>query len=935
METSIPLKRKPEDYALYLIIGSLYAFSVNISILGMTILSVPLWSLYMVGLGMLLLFALIFWNRYTALVTLGLVLITAIILFWFREAEAMEGLWYYINEIILLIRGYLAFRVEFNWPIVLGIAFLTALFIAVCLFFDFHFYMLVTFGTSIYIISWAMGYTSSMLGFILFLFCFCVLLVRKLQGTVSDSTRAALIAAPLCAVAVWAASMVPAPTVALDNVTLNRLLNDPWDVVSEVFFLAFNPKYFSFQSTGFGGQGGRLGGPVSPNHRPVMSVEAPRRIYLSGATHNIYTGYGWASDMGEFSLADSYFHPSYIEFMETAQALFRGASRLEITGVMDGQMRFVTDLPLSEADIFVGRSRTGSLFRTMRDRDLQFEDPALHDMLLVNAFGDRRLEELIPRDSAYHFNFLDLDYREAHIQAILRRSHRGIYRARLENPQPLVFNIWEDGEALPVGRVTLETTFPHVMQSRIFFNEETGLWTVTGPDNETAETGGTDSPLQSANHQVTVTLGDRDMSFHRFDQSRIALEWYGLESFDQLLFGSYTFLANGDAELFGHFDSHAAIAMMTMKMALNQDAILAEYADFVYANYLALPDTLPQRVIDLAHDITRYYYTDYDKIRAIQEYLIQFPYTLSPNPVPVDRDFVDYFLFDGQEGYCVYYASAMTVMARAIGIPARYAEGFLLPAHRDEETGLFNVTNRNAHAWSEVYFEGFGWLIVESTAPYVFAMYERPLVAGQNIFTRDFIDHWQHEEYLRMMGIWDMMGMGSGQPWQFDGTPIPTTGAIPGEGTASQQTPPDLWMVALAFAISIPTLIVLYLAFWNIIWVIRRFKVKRMDTRGQAVYYYRAILKITDFWRYPLLAGETAHTYAQRIRYRFPFVSDTVFIQDLNEIYYRARYAKKPLTIEEANYMKDRYYELVDYVRIVRGKHRFMIIKYIKGIFVL
>jgi len=109
-------------------------------------------------------------------------------------------------------------------------------------------------------------------------------------------------------------------------------------------------------------------------------------------------------------------------------------------------------------------------------------------------------------------------------------------------------------------------------------------------------------------------------------------------------------------------------------------------------------------------------------VKIIEEYLRKnFTYTLSPQVPPANHDFVDYFLFDGKEGYCTYFATAMCIMTRAIGIPARYVEGFVLPKEPDKY-GFYHVTNQNAHAWVEVYFEGVGWVTFEPTAPLAGAM---------------------------------------------------------------------------------------------------------------------------------------------------------------------------------------------------------------------
>lgn len=131
--------------------------------------------------------------------------------------------------------------------------------------------------------------------------------------------------------------------------------------------------------------------------------------------------------------------------------------------------------------------------------------------------------------------------------------------------------------------------------------------------------------------------------------------------------------------------------------------------------YLDLPENLPKRVYELAAQVTKDCGNDYDKLLAIQGYLRQYPYTLNPGGVPEDKDFVDYFLFEGQKGYCTYYASAMAVMSRCIGIPTRYVEGFLI---KPDSKRNYTVLGSNAHSWTEVYLSGFGWIVMEATPGY-------------------------------------------------------------------------------------------------------------------------------------------------------------------------------------------------------------------------
>jgi len=145
---------------------------------------------------------------------------------------------------------------------------------------------------------------------------------------------------------------------------------------------------------------------------------------------------------------------------------------------------------------------------------------------------------------------------------------------------------------------------------------------------------------------------------------------------------------------------------------------LQDNADRIYSRYLQIPDTLPERVRQLAYAISFSAENSYEAVKSIESFLSSnFHYTLTPESMPEGRDFVDWFLFDSKEGYCTYYASAMTILTRCIGIPARYVEGYTLPPKQNSD-GTYTVTNEQAHAWVEVYLEGFGWLPFEPTSAY-------------------------------------------------------------------------------------------------------------------------------------------------------------------------------------------------------------------------
>ncbi len=130
--------------------------------------------------------------------------------------------------------------------------------------------------------------------------------------------------------------------------------------------------------------------------------------------------------------------------------------------------------------------------------------------------------------------------------------------------------------------------------------------------------------------------------------------------------------------------------------------------------YLQLPKQYAPKVVAFTQKLVASKKSPSEKVAAIKAYLLShYTYQLAMPVPPKDRDFVDYFLFDEKEGYCVYFATAVTVMARISGVPSRYVEGFVSPRGLSENKSSA-VTGERAHAWSEVFYEG-AWHIVEAT----------------------------------------------------------------------------------------------------------------------------------------------------------------------------------------------------------------------------
>jgi hypothetical protein len=133
------------------------------------------------------------------------------------------------------------------------------------------------------------------------------------------------------------------------------------------------------------------------------------------------------------------------------------------------------------------------------------------------------------------------------------------------------------------------------------------------------------------------------------------------------------------------------------------------------AIYLQVPP-LDARIKQLAQQITANAPTEYDKTAKIEQYLkAHYTYTLDLRG-PRTADPLAHFLFTSRAGNCEYFAAAMTVMLRDVGVPARYVGGFLSGEYNDVG-GDWIVRASDAHVWVEVFFPGYGWITFDPTPP--------------------------------------------------------------------------------------------------------------------------------------------------------------------------------------------------------------------------
>jgi len=140
-----------------------------------------------------------------------------------------------------------------------------------------------------------------------------------------------------------------------------------------------------------------------------------------------------------------------------------------------------------------------------------------------------------------------------------------------------------------------------------------------------------------------------------------------------------------------------------------------DFPNSVTSTYLQVPHLDP-RIKQLAEQITAGSANEYDKAAKIELHLkTHYRYTLDLTG-PRSADPLAYFLFTRRAGHCEYFAAAMTVMLRDLGVPARYVGGFL-PGEYNDVGGDWIVRASDAHVWVEVFFPSYGWITFDPTPP--------------------------------------------------------------------------------------------------------------------------------------------------------------------------------------------------------------------------
>lgn len=215
----------------------------------------------------------------------------------------------------------------------------------------------------------------------------------------------------------------------------------------------------------------------------------------------------------------------------------------------------------------------------------------------------------------------------------------------------------------------------------------------------------------------TATIGNNaltDTRVHMLNESKIAYVPYFLESLpDNLNSVADVCVKNNTDKNEFNYSHYPFYAEGTYRYNSSSEA--EDYKTFVYDTYLEIPrkTQIEFRRIAEQEGFLDSELTVSEKIEMVKNYISSSKtYSLKTPKMPSGKDFATWFLNESDTGYCVHFATAGTLMLRALGIPARYVTGYYATAYANQTV---TVTTDNVHAWVEYYSDTEGWIPLECT----------------------------------------------------------------------------------------------------------------------------------------------------------------------------------------------------------------------------
>ena len=337
----------------------------------------------------------------------------------------------------------------------------------------------------------------------------------------------------------------------------------------------------------------------------------------------------------------------------------------------------------------------------------------------------------------------------------------------------------------------------------------------------------------------------------------------------------------------GVFASHDPYVVTSSVAVVKPEQLQAAGTDYpihILHRYTQLPPDLPGRIRGLAHEITVDAETPFEKALKVELNLQRLTYNLKIDPPPFDADGVDHFLFDQGQGYSEYFASAMAVLLRSVGVPARVAVGYTT-GNPTEVPGIYAVTDQNSHGWVEVYFPGYSWIPFEPTPGLTLppAMVPGEVASVENLggFFSDFdvecLDDFVEEclDYAE---------------------PFPGFGELPGEVADDQGTPTWVWTLVVLGGLAAALV-----AAW---WGFRRYMFASFDPEG----VYGRVQTLAALGGLAGTTQRTPYQFGERIGRVLPLHRGRLEL--IVEAYVQSRYGGRTLSADMRSQLADAWLNL-------------------------
>lgn len=322
------------------------------------------------------------------------------------------------------------------------------------------------------------------------------------------------------------------------------------------------------------------------------------------------------------------------------------------------------------------------------------------------------------------------------------------------------------------------------------------------------------------------------------------------------------------------------------------------YRNSVYEEYLET-DGVSDEVAEIISGIENNSENRYEMMKNLEAYLSDMEYSTEsgslPDYVSDGKSYLDYFLLESKKGYCMHYATAFVLIAREMGVPCRYVQGYCVSS---DNNGNITVMQNNAHAWPEVYFDNAGWIPFEPTPGYsVYSGWQTLGSGGINMIIPEVPS--------------------------YNNDIIENDDDFVSEKNDNEKFSVDMKFIIIP-VIAVAVFLVLFFIISRCLW---RRKYSKMGYDEKFIYLVKENMRLLRYLGFGIRTGETLSEYKKRLlrSEKYDFKENLMFISYYEEI----RYSYREISEKEVVETEKVYGMLKGYVKKtgVRYRIRFIFMK--------